>query len=247
MIFRYGLVLIGFLLVWMNGVLTQKAEGGMIGPPVAVHSAGTLAGEIEGGIINRDLVLDSGGSPEIRMSNILFRGTYGIVNWANAFLTLGMMDDDFKVSNFQGTQLTFLAKPSIAYGAGFKVTVYEVSQFLLGGGGRYERFTLNSERSTNTSPPADAELTWQEFRFFAGAYAKGVPYFAPYGGFYVTLLQGELNFSRATPSGADVEEDQPVGLFYGGDFNVWPNWVFSAEIRLIAESSIAFSLQYKFR
>jgi hypothetical protein len=156
-----------------------------------------------------------------------------------------MVDDDFKVLNYRGTtDLTFLGKQTIAYGGGFRLTVYEISNFLLGGGGQYERFTLVSEKSTSSS--ADAKLKWQEFRFFAGAQLKDIPYFVPYGGLYLSMVRGELGFSGSTPAGTDVEESQSVGLFYGGDFKVWNKMVLNAELHLIAESSVSFSLQYAF-
>lgn len=222
------------------------ADAGMIGPPVAVYPRGTLAVSIEGDMINRELAFDTGDSPDITMVKIISRGTYGVYDRTNVFLTVGMVDDDFKVLNYRGTELTFLGKQAIAYGAGFKLTVYEISNFLLGGGGQYERFTLDSEKSTSSSPPADAKLKWQEFRFFVGGQAKDIPYFVPYGGLYLTKVWGEIGFSGSTPAGTDVKESQSVGLFYGGDFKVWKKMVLNTELRLIAETSVSFSLQYAF-
>jgi hypothetical protein len=221
------------------------AHAGMIGPPIAVYPRGTLAVSIEGDMINRELAFDTGASPDITMVKIISRGSYGVYDRANVFLTVGMVDDDFKVLNYRGTtDLTFLGKQTIAYGGGFRLTVYEISNFLLGGGGQYERFTLVSEKSTSSS--ADAKLKWQEFRFFAGAQLKDIPYFVPYGGLYLSMVRGELGFSGSTPAGTDVEESQSVGLFYGGDFKVWNKMVLNAELHLIAESSVSFSLQYAF-
>jgi hypothetical protein len=223
------------------------AHAGMIGPPIAVYPRGTLAVSIEGDMINRELVFDTGASPDISMVKIISRGSYGVYDRANVFLTVGMVDDDFKVLNYRGTtDLTFLGKQTIAYGGGFRLTVYEISNFLLGGGGQYERFTLVSEKSTSSSPSADAKLKWQEFRFFAGAQLKDIPYFVPYGGLYLSMVRGELGFSGSSPAGTEVEESQSVGLFYGGDFKVWNKMVLNAELHLIAESSVSFSLQYAF-
>jgi hypothetical protein len=233
-------------LVWLGWGSLHVADAGMIGPPVAVYPKGTLAVSIEGDMIDRELVFDTGDSPDINMIKIISRGTYGIYNWANVFLTLGMVDDDFKVLSYRGTELSFLGKQALAYGAGFKLTAYEISGFLLGGGAQYERFTLDSEKSTSPGPPADAELEWQEFRFFVGGQIKDVPYFVPYGGFYLSKVQGELGFSGSSLQGTDVQESQSVGFFYGGDFKVWKNVVLNAELHLIAEISVAFSIQHTF-
>ncbi len=245
MALRYGLML-GWLSIFGTGWMgLNEADAGMIGPPIAVYPRGTLAVSIEGDMINRELALDTGDSPDITMIKIMSRGTYGVYHRTNVFLTLGMVDDDFKVPNYRGTELTFLSQPAMAYGAGFKLTVYEISDFLLGGGGQYERFTLDSENSTSPGPSADAKLQWQEFRFFVGAQVKDIPYFVPYGGLYLTKVRGELSFSGSTPPGTDVQESQSVGIFYGGDFKVW-KLLLSAELHLIAETSVAFSIQYAF-
>ena len=218
----------------------------MIGSPVAVYPRGTLAVGIEGGMINQELAFDTGDNPDITMVKVMSRGTYGIYQRTNIFLTLGIVDDDFKVLNYRGTELTFLSKQTMAYGAGFKLTVYEFSDFLLGGGGQYERFTLDSEKSTSLSPSVDAKLKWQEFVGFVGAQVKGIPYFVPYGGLYLMKVQGQLGFSGSSPLGTDLQESQSIGLFYGGDFKVWKKMVLSAELHLIAETSVAFSIQYMF-
>jgi hypothetical protein len=242
---RYGLVLGWISVIWLGWGSLQWANAGMIGPPVAIYPRGTFAVSLEGDMINRELALDTGDSPDIAMIKFMSRGTYGVYNRTNVFLTVGMVDDDFKVLNYRGTELTFLSKPTIAYGAGFKLTVYEISDFLLGGGGQYERFTLDSEKSTSPSPSADADLEWQEFRFFVGGQVKGIPYFVPYAGLYLTKVQGELGFSGSTLQGTDIQESDSVGFFYGGDFQAWKLRL-NAELRLIAETSVAFSIQYAF-
>jgi hypothetical protein len=246
MALRYGLMA-GWLSIFGVGWMgLYEADAGMIGSPVAVYPRGTLAVGIEGDMINRELRFDTADHPGITMVEAVSRGTYGVYHRTNVFFTLGMVDDDFKVSNYRGTDLTFLSKQATAYGAGFKLTVYEISGFLLGGGGQYDRFTLESEKSTSLNPSADADLRWQEFRFFVGAQVKDIPYFAPYGGLYLTKIRGQLGFSGSTPPGTDVRESQSIGLFYGGDFKVWKKMVLSAELRLIAETSVAFSIQYAF-
>jgi hypothetical protein len=242
---RYGLVLVGFSIIGIGWGSTDEANAGMIGSPIAIHPRHAIVGAIEGSIINRELAFDAGSSPDISLTKIQLRGTYGLFDRVNVFLTLGTVDDDFKVVNYNGTDVTFLADQAIAYGGGFKLTIYGISNFLLGAGGQYEQFTLASSKSTSTSPSADAELKWQELRFFMGAHLKDIPYFVPYGGLYLTAVRGELSFSRPTPPATDVEESQSVGLFYGGDFK-WKRLVLSAEIHLISESSVAFSLQYTF-
>lgn len=243
---RHGLVLGWISVIWFGWGSLQWADAGMIGPPVAVYPRGTLAVSIEGDMIHRELALDTGDSPDITMIKFLSRGTYGVYNRTNIFLTLGMVDDDFRVLNYRGTELIFLGKQAIAYGAGFKLTVYESSNLLLGGGAQYERFTLDSEKSTATSPSADAELSWQEARFFVGAQVKEIPYFVPYGGLYLAKVRGELDFSGFTLQGTDVQESQSVGFFYGGNFQVWKKIFLNAELHLIAETSVAFSIQYAF-
>jgi len=247
MAIRYGLAFGWISIIGLGWGCVYEADAGMIGTPIAIHPRHTIVGAIEGSMINQELAFDTGASPDIRLTKILFRGTYGLFDRANIFLTVGTVDDDFKVLNYSGTtEVIFLADQAIAYGGGFKWTVYEISNFLLGAGGQYERFMLVSDKSTSTTPPADSELKWQEFRFFVGAHLKDIPYFVPYGGVYMTVVRGELSFSSPIPPGTDVGESQSVGLFYGGDFKVWKSLTLSAEIHLIAESSVAFSIQYAF-
>lgn len=245
---RYGLVGGWIAFFWAGWGLVGVAAAGMIGSPVATVQRHAIAVGVESSLINRELAFETGASPDIDMIEVLFRGSYGVVNRVNIFLSLGIVDDDFTVINYsaQGTDLKFLAEPAMAYGGGFKLTLYEFPKFLLGAGGQYEQFTLDSTNSITPTPNVDAKLKWMEYRFFVGAHLKDVPYFVPYGGLYLTVLDGELSFSDPTVPSTNVEESQSVGLFYGGNFKVWNKVSLSAELHLIAENSIAFSLNYTF-
>ena len=251
MAIRYGLVFGWLSIIGMGWGSVYEASAGMIGTPLTIYPRHTWVGGIEGNVINRELTLDTGDSPDIHLTEVLFRGTYGVLNRANVFLTVGVVDDDFKIADYyNGVELDFRSDQAMAYGGGFKWTVYEISDVLFGVGGQYERFSLVGDKSINPIPPsttpfADGKLNWQEFRFFAGAQFKNIPYFVPYGGIYLTKVLGDLSFSQTTVPETTVEENQFVGLFYGGDFKLW-KVILSAEIRLIAESSVAFSLQYPF-
>ena len=233
---------------WAGWGLVDVATAGMIGSPVATLQRHAIGVGVEGSLINRELTFETGATPDIDMIKLLFRGSYGIVDWVNIFLSIGNVDDDFKVVNFRGAgaDLKFLAEPALAYGGGFKLTLHEFPKFLFGAGGQYEQFTLDGLNSITVTRPVDARLKWMEYRFFVGAHLKDVPYFVPYGGLYFTILNGELRFSPATLPTTNVEESHSVGLFYGGDFKVWNKVVLSAELHLIAENSIAFSLNYTF-
>jgi hypothetical protein len=224
------------------------AMAGMIGSPVATLPGRSIAVGVEGGIINRELVFETGPTPDIDMMKIMFRGTYGILDRVNVSLVLGMANDDFRVEDFSGTSdLKFLGESAFALGGGFKLTLSEFPLFRLGGGAQYEQFTLESRNST--TPPAamsDASFDWSEFLFFLGVHLQEVPYFVPYGGVYLTVLNGELSFSSPTIETINVEENQSIGLFYGGHFMVWKEFVVGTELHLIAENSIAFSLNYSF-
>ena len=245
---RYGLVGGWIAFFWAGWGLVGVAAAGMIGSPVATLQRHAIGVGVESSLINRELAFETGASPEIDMIKVLFRGSYGVVDRVNVFLSLGIVDDDFKVVNFgsPGTDLKFLAEPAMAYGGGFKLTLYEFPKFLLGAGGQFELFTLDSINSITPTPFVDARLDWMEYRFFVGAHLKDVPYFVPYGGLYLTVLNGELGFSSFSIPTTDVEESQSLGLFYGGDFKVWNKVILSAELHLIAENSIAFSLNYTF-
>ena len=245
---RYGLVGGWIAFFWAGWGLVGVAAAGMIGSPVATLQRHAIGVGVESSLINRELAFETGASPEIDMIKVLFRGSYGVVDRVNVFLSLGIVDDDFKVVNFgsPGTDLKFLAEPAMAYGGGFKLTLYEFPKFLLGAGGQFELFTLDSINSITPTPFVDARLEWMEYRFFVGAHLKDVPYFVPYGGLYLTVLNGELGFSSFSIPTTDVEESQSLGLFYGGDFKVWNKVILSAELHLIAENSIAFSLNYTF-
>jgi hypothetical protein len=250
MVIRYVLVFGWLSMIGMGWGGVFEASAGMIGAPVAIHPHHTWVASLEGDITNRELTFDTGDSPDIHLTEVLFRGTYGILERANVFLTVGTVDDDFKIADYEGAQLEFAANQAMAYGGGFKWTVYEISDVLFGVGGQYERFSLTGEKAINPIPPnltpfADATLDWQEFRFFGGVQFDEIPYFVPYGGFYLSKIQGDLKISQSTPPGTKVKENQGIGLFYGGDFKLW-KIILSAEIRLIAESSVAFSLQYPF-
>lgn len=245
MALKYWLVGGWIALIWSVWGLGGEATAGMIGSPVATVQSHGLAGGVEVNIINREIDFSTGASPNINMIQVLFRGTYGLIDRVNLFLTIGTADDDFKVPNFStGVELKFLAEPTVAYGGGFKLTLYEFPKFLLGAGGQYEQFSFDSFNSTNRAPPENATLDWREYRFFIGAHLQDVPYFVPYGGLYMTKLSGKLSFSSLSPT--DVGESHSMGIFYGGDFKVWKKAVLSAELHLIAENAITFSLQYSF-
>src|SRR3990172_9656761 len=195
MALRYGLVGGWIAFFWAGWGLVGVAAAGMIGSPVATLQRHAIGVGVESSLINRELAFETGASPDIDMIKVVFRGSYGVVDRVNVFLSLGTVDDDFKVVNFDGlgTDLKFLAEPAIAFGGGFKLTLHEFPKFLLGAGGQFELFTLDS---INTPAPfVDATLEWMEYRFFVGAHFKELPYFVPYGGLYLTVLNGELGFS----------------------------------------------------
>ncbi len=200
---------------------------------------------LEGDLVHRELSFGIGANPDIDLLKIQARGGYSLFKGADLFLTLGIVDDDIRILNYAGSQVTFLSGPSLVYGAGFRLTVLQRDSFDLGGGGDYERFTLQAGAVTS-SPPSDAEVVWQEFRFFGGFRLKDVPYFVPYGGFFLSAVRGDMTFSNPALPGSDIEESESLGIFFGGDFRVWRDLLIGIELRLLAETSGAFSARYPF-
>lgn len=232
--------------LWISGGWAQTVSADLIGAPVAGLKRGALSGSLEGGITNRELDLGSGAAPDIDLVTAAFVLHYGLHDRLAGSLWLGLADDSFRQLNFRGADLEFHSEPALRYGAGLTVTLYDFGRFVAGGGLQYQRFDLVGLDSLRTSPPADARLRWEEFRFFGGVQLPELPYFVPYGGFYLTVVRGDLEFSPPVTTRVDVEEDQLVGLFYGGDFVFFEPVAFTMELRLIAETSFGLSLRYRF-
>ena len=119
--------------------------------------------------------------------------------------------------------------PALAGGGGFKITLYKEGSVGWGMGGQV---VYDESKDSGQS----ATLTWYEVDLFTGPTVTIRPGVDLYGGLLGSLVTGQLHGAGGS---ADLEQQKPVGLFFGGQVTITRSVFFGLEMRLINELSIA--------
>lgn len=219
---RFG---VGLLLFWI--LSAQNAEAGSIGRPTASGKADTLSElNLVYDLVQRDLDTDElvfkGTATSER---VLFEGVYGLTQYSDLYLRLGMGDLETSARGFDGDL-------GPAFGGGGRWTVYQKGDLRLGLGIQFLEFF-----SSNGS--ASPRANWTEIESFLGGELTGLDRFVPYFGISFSQVLGK--FKKGPP----IRGNDFIGLFVGAEFHVFNQYYFSSEARIINENSLTLRLHYR--
>ncbi|MGA1870864.1 MAG: hypothetical protein ACMUJM_20195 [bacterium] len=218
-------------------LLFSTAMAGVISNPTGKVNKGVFQVGAEVDIMTRDWKDEDDNTSEIKSNRYLVKGAYGINDQWDVFLKLGMgnMTCDENGADFDGDS-------QLSFGIGGNGTVYTRNQLKVGAG--LQIFSTKSEEEENG---ATTELSGMEIEASCAASYEGLGKFLPYGGFFLSKIEGKSEYSSGgTSTDTDLEEDGIIGLFIGGDYSFMPQMNIGAEVRLINETSFALRFNYGF-
>ena len=164
-----------------------------------------------------DRDFENGGTFDAEGTKILVKGTYGISDKIDVFGKIGLAE--VEDSGFDP-----------AFGFGGKLNVYERGKIKAG---VVAQFLFWSGEDSGV----DIDIT--EFDLAVGASYDVTKEFDCYGGLMLALVQGDFD-------GNDFNEDDPIGIFLGGEFDITPAIKAGVELRLISESSVTVMANFAF-
>ena len=208
------------------------AFAGNIGNPGASLGRGMGVAGPEFSGVYREIRDNDGVRYDTESWRLFVKGAYGITDWLEGFGRLGGA-----TLKIQGT--SFDSGPAVSGGAGLKFTLLDIPGHPLkyGVGGQFLYFETEDQ---------DATAKWLEYDLWFGvAYREGKK-ITPYGGVAYSRVDGKLDHFPAKPALNEFKSPNPVGIFFGVDWNLHPKVNLGIEARLFGENSGTFSLLYRF-
>jgi hypothetical protein len=209
-------------LIW-----TQEAKAGVIGDPTASGKPDTLSQfNLEYDLIQRDM--DTGRNEfggEATSERILLQGIYGLTQFVDLYLRVGMADIETGSRGFEGDF-------GVAFGGGGRWTLFQKENLKVGVGIQFLEFFSRDSGATAS------KVTWTEIETFLGGSLQGMEHFVPYFGVLLSKAQGKFD------GGPTIRSDDFIGVFIGAEFKIYENYYFSSEARIINENSLTLRLNY---
>jgi hypothetical protein len=161
--------------------------------------------------------MENGGTFDVDGTKILVKGTGGISDNIDVFAKIGMAE--VEDSGFD---------PAI--GVGVKVNVYERGKVKAG-------VVAQVLYWSGEDSGRDIDIT--EFDLAFGGSYDVTKEFDCYGGLMLAIVDGDVD-------GDDFDEDDPIGIFLGGEFDITPEAKAGVELRLISETSFTLMAGFAF-
>lgn len=211
-----------FFLVW-----AQQAKAGVIGEPAASGKPNILSQfNLEYDLVQRDMNSGRDGlRGETTSERILLQGIYGLTQFVDLYLRVGMADLETGSRDFGGDF-------GVAFGGGGRWTLFQKENLKVGVGVQFLEFL--SRDSSAVAP----KVTWAEIESFLGGSFQGMEHFVPYFGVLLSKAQGKFE------GGPTIRSDGFIGIFIGAEFKIYENYYFASEARIISENSLTLRLNY---
>ena len=164
-----------------------------------------------------DRDMENGGTFDVEGTKILVKGTGGISDNIDVFAKIGMAE--VEDSGFD-----------LAIGVGGKVNVYERGKIKAG-------VVAQILYWSGEDSGVDIDIT--EFDLAFGGSYDVTKEFDCYGGLMLAIVQGDAD-------GNDFDQDDPIGIFLGGEFDITPEAKAGVELRLISETSFTLMAGFAF-
>lgn len=220
---RFLLLVSGLsFLIW-----TQEAKAGIIGDPTASGRPNTLSQfNLEYDLVQRDMDADqSAWAGEATSERILLQGIYGLTPFVDLSLRVGIADLETASRNFDGNF-------GVAFGGGGRWTLFQSGSLKVGVGVQFLEFF-----SQDNGAPAP-KVSWAEVESYVGGSLQGMERFVPYFG--VSFSKAHGNFER----GPTIRSSDFIGFFVGAEFQIYENYYFASEARIVNENSLTLRLNY---
>ncbi len=215
----YRVTFIMALIVMFISV-SPVAKAGTVGNPTATVAQGSFLVGAEIDFWERDMEFP-GGVVEVEGTKILAKGTYGISDKVDVFGKIGVADAEYN---------GFDSGKDIAFGFGGKVNVYEKGQIKAGVVAQILLWSVED---------AGTEIDATEFDLAFGGRYEVNREFDCYGGLMFAMVEGDIG-------GTDFDEDDPIGIFLGGEYDITPQAKSGVELRLMTETSFSFMANFAF-
>ena len=161
--------------------------------------------------------MENGGTFDVEGTKILVKGTGGISDNIDVFAKIGMAE--VEDSGFD-----------LAIGVGGKVNVYERGKIKAG-------VVAQILYWSGEDSGQDIDIT--EFDLAFGVSYDVTKEFDCYGGLMLAMVEGDQN-------GNDFDQDDLIGIFLGGEFDITPEAKAGVELRLISETSFTLMASFAF-
>lgn len=226
--------LIGLIsLIWLSAGLRGLAAAGMIGLPTA-HAG---LGSVEQGFLYdfsersiRSNLPDYRGS--VTSQRLLLRTAFGVTDQTDLILQFWSAKASTGNKSFEGLY-------GQAYGVGVKHDLGPYRGADIGVGGQI--LVLSTPDMVRQQV-----LDWTEYEVFIGGVAQRMTTFVPYGGLvYSGLLTTKFSELPAPKREGQISDEQPVGLFFGGKFQLGQRLTILTEFRLVHERAYSLNIAYR--
>ena len=161
--------------------------------------------------------MKNGGTFDVEGTKILVKGTGGISDNIDVFAKIGMAEVED-------------SDMGLAIGVGGKVNVYKRGKVKAG---------VVAQILSWSGEDSGVDIDITEFDLAFGGSYDVTKEFDCYGGLMLAMVQGDAN-------GNDFNEDDPIGIFLGGEFDITPEVKAGVELRLISETSFTLMAGYAF-
>jgi hypothetical protein len=201
----------------------------MVGDPVPPDRRGFSRLSLEYDQTERTV---SSGNPlysgKLRSDRLLVRADYGLAERFDLFLLAGGGDAE-------APHRTFSGDPGFAFGGGGRWRLFERGALAVGAG--LQIVQLFSRDKGAAAP----DLSLLGIQADLGAKLTSLPFFVPYGGLIVGREEGRFGGGES----ARFHSQNWVGMFFGGEFEVWDGFWLTAEGKLINEYSVGLAISYR--
>jgi hypothetical protein len=161
--------------------------------------------------------MENGGTFEVDGTKILVKGTGGVSDNIDVFGKIG-------IAEVEDSDM------GLAIGVGGKVNVYERGKVKAG-------VVAQILYWSGEDSGVDVDIT--EFDLAFGVSYDVTKEFDCYGGLMLAIAEGDAD-------GNDFDQDDPIGIFLGGEFDITPKAKDGVELRLISETSFTLMANFAF-
>ena len=208
-------------LIVMFVSVSPVAMAGTVGNPTATVAKGSFLVGAEIDIWERDM--KNGGTFDVDGTKILVKGTGGLSDKIDVFGKIG-------IAEVESSDLNFSSDMGLAIGVGGKVNVYERGKVKAG-------VVAQVLMWSGEDSGVDIDIT--EFDLAFGGSYDVTKEFDCYGGLMLAMVQGDAN-------GNDFDQDDPIGIFLGGEYTITPHVKAGLELRQMSETSFTFMTSFAF-
>lgn len=187
-------------------------------------------------------VLIGGQKGDVETQSYQAVGTIGLPDRLSLFARFGIG----RVADHDENGL-FFADLKLAYGGGIKVKLFDWEGIRVGAGAQYSEFN-SGEKATGHKPGLQIDVYWRETEAFGGIAYDGFDWISPYIGVLYSDVYGKRkgSFLAVPIPRLFIDEQDPLGLFFGISVRPRPWILITGEGRLQNQSSYSFSASYLF-